>query len=358
MSILSIFLTVVIISLLVVVHEFGHFIVAKKCGILVEEFSVGFGPKLISKQKGETLYSIRCIPLGGYCKMLGEEEDTDDDRAFGNKSVGKRIAVVAAGPIMNFILAMVLLFVLIGTTAFIDPTVEKVSENSGAYTAGIEAGDKIIALNGKSVHLYEDFETVMSSQDGSDIKVTVLRDGKKENFVVSPQFSEESNKWILGVNLKILFGPFTKAYDGYENAGVLYTLKNSFYSTIYYIKATVLGIAQLITGGISLDQVSGPIGIVEVVGESYEYGINYSVGAAVQNMAYLAAILSANLGAMNFLPIPALDGGRLLFFIVELIRRRKMDAETEGKIHFAGFMLLIAFMILVAYNDIIKLIFN
>lgn len=351
----SIIVTLILFSILVVVHEFGHFIVAKKNGILVEEFALGMGPLLLSKQWGETLYSLRLFPIGGFCRMLGEDEDCFEDRSFQSKGVFARICVVAAGPIMNFLLAMVFLFALSSATYIEKPEVQAVLADSPAEAAGLQEGDKITKLNGKRVYVFDDFRFGMMTADGSPMEVEVLRDGQKLTFEVAPKFSEEQGQYIFGYTPMVLNGLFAEEVEGYDRAGVWETITASFHDMVFYVRQTAMGLAKMFTFNVSRDEVAGPIGIFQIVGDSYQAGIQYSVKAALLNLAHLGALLSANLGVLNLFPIPALDGGRIVFLVIEAIRHKRINPETEGKVNYAGFMLLILFMILVAFNDVVRI---
>lgn len=356
LSIFSIIVSIVVFSILVIVHEFGHFILAKKNGILVEEFAVGMGPILISKKFGETLYSVRAFPLGGFCRMLGEDDSCDDKRAFNSKGVWRRISVIFAGPFMNFLFAFIILFWLISTSGFIEPVIDSLSDGYSAKQVGMEVGDRITKINGQKVHVYQDFELTMQGIDPEkNLEIEVDRNGEKLNFSVKPLYSDDSNAYIVGFRPAVKKGPFAEGMEGYEKATILETAKNSFDMMNFYVRSVVVGFVRIFSFRVSPDEIAGPIGIVKVVGEGYEQGLKISFMSAIKNVASLAALLSANLGVLNLFPIPAMDGGRLLFLILEAIRKRPINQEIEGRIHFAGFVLLMAFMVLIAYNDISKI---
>ena len=355
-NIFSIIISLLVFSLLVTAHEFGHFIIAKKNGIMVKEFAVGMGPILISKKFGETLYSIRILPLGGFCSMLGEDESSHDDRAFNNKSVFSRIAVVAAGPIMNFIFAFLIVFFLISTSFFREPVVTNLIDSYPAKSAGIEVGDRITKVDNQSVNIFQDLQFALSGSNGEKIKVTVDRSGEKKTFDIKPQYSADSGAYIIGFISDSKAGIFVKNTEGLEKATFLNTLKTSFYTMVFYVKSTVIGFVRLFTLNLKSEEIMGPIGITQVVSDSFEEGLKSSTFAAVQNMANIAALLSVNLGAINLFPIPAMDGGRLVFLFIEAIRRKPLNREKEGFVHFAGFVLLMALMVYVAFNDITRLL--
>ncbi|NLK37720.1 MAG: site-2 protease family protein [Epulopiscium sp.] len=354
-SISSIIVAIILLSILVIAHEFGHFIVAKKSGILVEEFAVGMGPKLISHQFGETVYSLRLFPLGGFCRMLGEDQDCHDERSFQEKSLWKRAAVVVAGPIMNFILAGVFFFGLAATTYIMLPQVSLLTEGYPAQQVGIQLGDRIIKLDGKMVGLFEDVELIMREADGSPMEVEVIRQGQKLAFSITPMLSTEDGTYKIGFIPTVRNGMFSKDVDGYEKASFMDTLRYTGDSLVFYTRHMAEGLGRLFTFQVSKEEVAGPIGIFQVVGEGYQEGLKHSVAAAIQNLAYLGAILSVNLGLLNLFPVPALDGGRLLFIIIEAVRRKPMNPELEGKVHFTGFMLLMLLMLYIAFNDVSKI---
>lgn len=351
----SILISILVFSILVIVHEFGHFIVAKKNGIMVQEFAVGMGPLLLSKQKGETLYSIRLFPLGGFCRMLGEDEACADERGFQSKSVWARMSVVVAGPLMNFLFAFFLILCLVSTTLIVKPVIREVTKDYPAEAVGMQVGDKITKINGKGVYIYDDLQILMGTADGSPMEVEIERDGNKQVYSITPTFSKADKKYVIGFSPLLLNGVFAKDAPGYPKASLLDTAKYSMDTMVFYVRYTAIGLAKVFTFNASKDEVAGPIGIFKIVGESYEAGIRDSVVTAIKNLAYLGAMLSTNLGVLNLFPIPALDGGRLLFLILEAIRRKPVNPEMEGRVHFAGFMVLIGFMVFIAYQDIAKI---
>lgn len=355
-TLLSIIIAIIVFGLLVTSHEWGHFFVAKKNGVLVEEFSIGMGPSIFSKKRGETLYSLRLIPLGGYCKMLGELDGDKSPRDFMSKTVWQRIQILFAGPLMNFIIALILIFGVTGAEGFVSTEIASITPNFGAEEAGILPGDKIVSVNGKRIYLYEDISMAMSGSDMTNIPVIVERDGEYYFFEIEPKYSEELGKYLIGFSAKYKTGIFGEETEGYEKAGLFETLKYSVCEIGYFIKMTFSGIAGLFTQKYTMDDMSGPIGIVQVIGDSYEAGINISVKAAVENVMYIAALLSANLGAINLLPLPALDGGRILLCIIEGIRGKALDSEKESILHFICFIFLFGLTIFIAFNDIAKLV--
>lgn len=340
-----IIMALLVFSILVLVHEFGHYFVAKKSGILVEEFAIGMGPKLFGVKKGETLYSIRILPLGGFCKMLGEDADSNDVRAFGNKTVSKRMLVVLAGAFMNFVLAFIIIFALKSINGYKPPVIESLMEGYPASQAGLQAGDTIKAINGKKVRIYEDLIVIMDANKGNPAVVTVNRGNETLNYEITPKLSEDGSQWLLG------FAP-----KDFIKGNILDTMNQSFWNLIFYIKYTYIGLGQMLTGQVAAEEMTGPIGIVNMMGQSYQEGLQYSIWVAIEAVAKLAAFISANLGVVNLLPLPALDGGRFVFLAIEAIRRKPVSAEKEGMVHFIGFVVLMILAVFVAYNDVINLI--
>lgn len=343
---MKIIIAIIVFSVIILFHELGHFLLAKANGIRVNEFCLGLGPTLFGIQKGETKYSLKLFPIGGACMMEGEDEESTDDRAFGKKSVWARISVVAAGPLFNFLMAFVFAFILICNIGVDLPTLAGVSEGYPAETAGMQAGDVILKLNHSRVHFFRDISAYTQFHPGETVTVTYERDGERYETVITPQYNEEYGYYMYG-----FLGNAERAHGT-----VLDNLKYSVYEVKYWISVTLNNLRALITGQVSVNEMSGPVGIVNMIGEGYEESVSYGYFAAFLQMLYITIFLSANLGVMNLLPLPALDGGRLLFMIIEVIRGKRVDPDKEGMVHFVGMMLLFALMILVLFNDVRKLI--
>lgn len=343
---MKIILALLIFSLIVVFHELGHFLLAKKNGITVTEFSLGMGPRLLSHVWGETRYSIKLLPFGGSCLMVGEDEDSDDVNAFNNKPVGARIAVVAAGPVFNFILAFILSLFIVGSIGYDAPVVWKVTDGFPAQEAGIEAGDTILRLNHTNIHVYREVTLfVQLNQKNADAPVEVTyRDGEigeKRTVTLTPRQAENGNYYLgfTGSGIR-------------TRGGVVTTLKYSAYEVKYWISTTLKSLGMLFDGQVGANEVSGPVGIVNYIGDTYEESRSDGAFYVWLNMLNIAILLSANLGVMNLLPIPALDGGRLVFLILEAIRGKGIDPEKEGFVHMVGMVALMALMVFVMFNDI------
>lgn len=342
---MKIIIAIIIFSIIILFHELGHFLLAKANGIRVNEFCLGLGPTIFGVTKGETKYSLKLLPFGGACMMEGEDEDSGDDRAFGKKSVWARISVVAAGPLFNFLMALVFAFILICNIGVDLPTLAGVSEGYPAETAGMQAGDTILKLNHSRIHFFRDISAYTQFHPGETVTVTYERDGERYETVITPQYNEEYGYYMYG-----FLGNTERAHGT-----VLDNFKYSVYEVKYWISVTLNSLKALVTGQVSVNEMSGPVGIVSMIGDGYEESVSYGYFAAFLQMLYTTIFLSANLGVMNLLPLPALDGGRLLFMVIEVIRGKRVDPDKEGMVHFIGMMLLFAFMIFVVFNDVRKL---
>lgn len=343
---MKIVIAILIFSIIIIFHELGHFLLAKANKIRVNEFSLGLGPTLIGFTKGETKYSLKLLPFGGACMMEGEDEESGDDRAFGKKSVWARISVVAAGPIFNFILAFVGAFILLCNMGYDLPVLTGVMEGYPAEEAGMQAGDTIVKMGKSRIHFFRDIHAYTQFHPGETVTVTYERDGERYKTELTPQYDEENGYYMYGF----------QASTQYAKGNVFETLKYSFHEVGYWIKATLNSLKMLVGGQVSVNDLSGPVGIVDMIGDGYEQSVSYGGYVTFLQMLYITIFLSANLGVMNLLPLPALDGGRLFFMLVEVIRGKRVDPDKEGMVHFVGMMLLFAFMLFVVFNDVRKLI--
>jgi regulator of sigma E protease len=363
---MSIIISLVIFGIIVLVHEWGHFIAARKSGILVEEFAIGMGPKLFGVQKGDTLYTVRLLPIGGYCKMLGEDGADDDPRAFNNKPIYKRVLVVIAGAFMNFLLSIFIFgsinFFILGVSL---PIISSVVDGSAAAKSELAVGDEIIKINGSKIYTFYDLTYNVNKSNGNQIEIQYKRNGVKYTTNTTPQLVDDEYK--IGIVATALRGaidlPSNESQNANDNssndldkAGLFQSYANGFWEVTHWVKITIDGIAGLINKSISLDKISGPIGVVSFVGDIYNE-TKESALIVIVSMAKFAAVLSVSIGAFNLLPIPALDGGRLIFLIIEAIRRKPITSEIEGKVHFVGFILLMGIAALVAFKDILKIAF-
>lgn len=371
--------TVIIFLVMVSLHEFGHFIVSKLVGVKVLEFAIGMGPAILKWKGRETQYALRIFPVGGYCRLEGEDEKTDDERAFCNQKWWKRFLVIVAGAVLNILLGFIILFGLnAGSEYIVEPVADEVISAGYADDAGITEGDKIIKINGKKIYFYPDLADALGDIQSQDtISVTVKRDRKKLNFSLIPSkettetFYEEDGARVVtalndGEKTEALY-PYTDKMAASEYIGtstkseryiVGFTPKRaetgfwnnarySFYYTGYVVKLIYRGLIEIFTTKQGIENVSGPVGIVTAVNTMVNSGSEW-----VKNVLSLSALLTINLGVFNLLPIPALDGGRLFFMIIELIRRKPIPAEKEGMVHAIGLMILLAFAVIISFKDI------
>ncbi|MCI8977023.1 RIP metalloprotease RseP [bacterium 1xD8-48] len=346
---MSIILFLIIFLVVVIAHEFGHFIVAKKNGIRVVEFFIGMGPSLFSFQKGETKYSLKLFPVGGACMFEGEdglekEKGGISERAFPNAPVWARVATIFAGPLFNFLVAFVMAVILVSVCGITTPEVLSVSEDGRALQAGMQVGDVITKINGKSVHLGGEVTLISQlNTKGETLTITYERNGQEGTAVINPSYDEATGRYYMGVGI-----------GGYLKCNVPQTFKYAFYTMKFYVESTFKSLGMLVTGQLSKDDVSGPVGLVKVVDEVYDSAKVYGAIDVLLNMMEIALLLSVNLGIMNLLPFPALDGGRLVFLLVEAFRGKPIPPEKEGMVHLAGMMALMVLMVLVFFNDITK----
>ena len=431
---MSIILALFIFSLIIIIHELGHFLLAKYNGVTVLEFSLGMGPRILSTVKGGTRYSWKLLPFGGSCAMLGEDTDIENEPGtFNSASVWGRISVVAAGPVFNFIMAFVLSVIIVGAVGYEPSRVLSVKEGSAAETAGLKEGDIITSYQGYHIDLGKDlyvYSYLNELKEGDTINLTVKRDGKKMDisyksdtnvrYLLGCKFngddtsamtvesvmdgmplkdagvqagdvitsingvkitdSEDYQKYIqenplTGEAVQLTYLRDDKEYEitvipkeyrtaesGFtynvycEKAKGLDVIKYGAVEVKYMVRTTILSLKELVTGKLGMKDLSGPVGVVDAIGTTYEESKSEGTMILWMNMLNMAVLLSANLGVMNLLPLPALDGGRLVFLVLEAIRRKPINRQVEGTIHFAGLMLLMVLMVFVMYNDIVKLI--
>ena len=337
---MRIILALLIFSVIVIVHELGHFLLAKRGGIRVNEFSIGMGPTLLSKQVGETCYAIKILPFGGSCVMEGEDGETTGTDSFTAKSVWTRISVVAAGPVFNFILAFVLSLILVGNIGY-DDTVIDVTEGYPAMEAGMQDGDEIIRMGGSRTLVYREVSLFNSMHQGETAEIVYERDGERHTVVLTPKQGEDG-----------IYRYGFEKINTRTKGNVLDTLKYSYAELRYWLKATVESLKMLVRGQVGLNDMSGPVGIVNAIGDTYEANKSDGWYYVALSMIMMSILLSVNLGVMNLLPIPALDGGRLVFLFIEAIRGKAIPPEKEGMVHYAGFLFMMGLMVLILFNDV------
>lgn len=344
---MSILLFLIIFSIVVLSHEFGHFIVAKANGIKVIEFAMGMGPAIIKFQKGETLYALRLFPIGGACVFENEDglnPKEDSKGSFQNASVWARIATVFAGPLFNFIIAFLFSLILVGFVGSDTTEIYGITENSAAFESGLQKNDEIIRINGERVHIYREISLISFLNRGEEMQIEYQRNGTNYSTKLIPKFDEATNRYYIGL----------QGYQAFEPKG-LEIVEYSYYEVRYWIKYSIKSIQSLFTGQVSKDDVSGPIGIAQMVGDVYEESLEYGIPTVIINMMNIAVLISVNLGVINLLPLPALDGGRLMFMFLEALRGKPIPAEKEGIVHFIGFVALMILMVFIVFNDIMKL---
>lgn len=334
-----------IFSVVILFHELGHFLIAKSSGIKVTEFSLGMGPKLLSHQCGGTVYSWRLLPFGGFCQMLGEDEDNQEEGSFQCKSVWKRIAVTAGGPLFNFIMAFGISLIIIGNIGYDVPVLLGVTENTPAAESGLQKGDEIISINGKNIHFWREVQNYQTFHPGKVMNIKYKRNNLTASVTVSPE--KKNGSYLIGIS---------GSNNCRAKTSGIQTVKYSCYEVKYWIDSTISSLKMLVSGKVKTQEISGPVGVVKSVGDTYESTKDSGWFYVCINLLNMALLLSANLGVMNLIPFPALDGGRLFFLILEAIRKKRIKPMIEECITFGGFALLMLFMIIVTGNDILKLL--
>ena len=349
-------LAILLFFIMIVPHEFGHFIAAKLCNVQINEFSIGMGPALWKKQKGETLLAIRAIPFGGYCAMegedgQGEEDDEPDDesteiaeynpQAFNNKKPWQKTVILAAGSIMNMLTALVIMIVVVGTIGFTSTVLDEIQAGSPAEKAGLQVGDKVISINDTEIKTWNDVASTIQSTDGSDISFVVLRNHKKVEMTLRPElatsYDEAGNEvqgYKVGITCRRSHDPFKAVVAGAE-------------STWNLVGLMFDSIKMLFSGEAGADDLAGPVGMVQMVNETIDYGFWY--------YGFLAALICVNLAIMNLLPLPALDGGRIVFVLFGWITKKQVSVKVEGTVHAIGLILLLLLMVFVTKNDIVRI---
>jgi regulator of sigma E protease len=321
-------------GLLILIHELGHFTLAKINGVVVEEFAIGMGPQLFSIKGKETKYSIRLLPIGGYVKMLGDEGESTDIRAFNNKSPIRKLSIVAAGPIMNFILGVFLFSIIAFQKGCIVPIIDKTIANKPAQQVGLKAGDEIIKVNNSRVFIWQDFQTEVYMNGGNTLNITYKRGNQIKSVSVKPELDESKKGYIIGVYGKEILNP-----------SIGRSITYGFLETRSLINQTFKFFKTLFIGRANMNDVGGPVTIIKLSGAAAKAGI-------FTLMAFCAYI-SIQLAIFNIIPFPALDGGYILLFLFELITGKKVDQNKVGMINYFGFAILMMLMVLVTVKDII-----
>ena len=348
-----ILIAILIFGVLITVHELGHFVAAKLCGVRVLEFAIGMGPALFKRQRGETLYSLRSLPIGGYCAMEGEDDASADPGAFSNQKAWKRIIILVAGATMNFITGFIILLVIIGNLNVAEPIIMDFYENCPYQgESGLMVGDTFYSIDGHRTYFSSNVNKYLYR--GGEIKdIVVIRDGEKVSLKNYDMTLVEYTMEDGTTELK--FGITTNIYN-YNNTG-LARLVNTWHYSLDFVRLVWDGLVDLVSGNVGLRDMSGVVGIVGAINDVGQQA--ETVRIAARQIAFFTAFISINLAVMNLLPIPAVDGGRLfllaVMWVFEKIFKRKPDPRYEGYIHAAGFILLMGLMLLVTINDIVKI---
>lgn len=337
---------VLLFELIVLIHEGGHFVAAKLSGVKVNEFALGMGPKLFSFTKGETKYSLRLLPIGGYCSMEGEDEESDNPRAFGNKPVWKRIIIVAAGAVMNIILGLLMTLTMVLQQPYYASTTVSVFDENAVTSDYIQVGDKLEEIDGYPIWNSMDIAFALGTCKNYEPNIKVNRNGQSIDLGNVPLYTYDNN------------GKTTIARDFYVepvDKNFLSVCGETIGQTVSTVRMVYASLVGLVTGKFGFNEMSGPVGVASAITTVASQGLESSFLDAFNNILYVMMILTINLGIFNLLPVPALDGGRLLFLLIELVRRKPVPQKYEGVIHGIGFALLMVFMLAVTFNDIVRL---
>lgn len=334
---LNIIKIVFLLGFLIFIHEGGHFLVAKLCKIKVKEFAIGFGPIIWKKEGKETKYVLRAIPLGGFVNLLGEEQEVDEEGSFSKAGAFKKIAILLAGGMVNIIFGLVVYFVLATTTGtFVSTTVEQTMENYAAEVAGIKVGDKVLQVNGKEIKRKSQIDKILEKNNGEELKVLVERDNEQIEVILKPTFEENENitrKYYLGIIFQVVEGSLAN------------NIYYGFWDTIEFSTSIVDGVKELFIGNVGVEQLTGPVGISEVIVKTENSS----------QFIYILALISVSLGVTNLLPIPPLDGGKILLVAIEGIIRRPIKENINAAIQMTGFFLIMGLAVLVTYNDVLRI---
>lgn len=328
---LTVILGILLFLFLIFPHELGHFLMARAVGVKVNEFAFGMGPAIWKKQGKETLYSVRLLPVGGYCAMEGEDKDSDDERAFNKKSPGAKILVLAAGAAMNVLIAVVVMSGIMFATGEATNVINKVVKDSPAAAAGIEHGDRIVDAGGKKIGNWYDFHESMRGQK-KPFKLTVERKGERKTFSVTPK--EEKGRYVIGVSAVVEKNLFKSVARGAKSTWIL---TGRMYA----------GLKDLVTGKVAVKEVTGPVGMIGLVHQTTSRGLT--------PFFYLLVFISLNLAIFNLLPFPALDGGRIIFVIIRMVTGKAITDRQENMVHGAGMILLLTLMVFATWNDLARL---
>jgi regulator of sigma E protease len=326
----------------------GHYLFARLFKVKIYEFSVGMGPDIISFQKGDTKYSLKLFPIGGACMFEGEDglqvkEGEISEGSFLHANVWSRISTVVAGPLFNFILGFIVAIIMILMGVVIrEPMATDVAEAGAAMEAGLLPGDRIVSLDGEKIYLFDEILLFTMTHDGGEVEVVYERDGREYTTLMTPKYDQNEGRYLLGI-----------VNGDYVEAKGIDTIKYAWYEVRYCVKNTYKSLGMLIQGRVGRQDVAGPVGIaVNVVGKTYDVAKDYGWQSVVVSMLNITMLLSVNLGILNLLPIPALDGGRLVFMLIEVVRGKPVPPEKEGMVHFIGLMFFMVLMVFIFFNDL------
>ncbi len=344
---------ILIFGILIAVHELGHFLAAKACGVKVNEFAIGMGPAIFKKTKGDTTYALRILPVGGFCAMEGEEEDSDDPSALNNQGFWQKLLIFAAGAAMNFITGVLIIMILYSSAqAFYSPTITGFAEGCPLQSEqGLQVGDRLLSIDGKRVYVYSDVSLLFGLNTDATFDLTVRRDGEKvrlNDFAMTrAEYPDQNGGTYTG------FGIFF----GVEEANFFDRIKYSWNNALSFVQSVWVSLEMLFTGQAGIGDLSGPVGIVSTMTEIGEQSDTFKM--AMENIAYIGALIAVNLAVMNLLPLPALDGGKIFFLVVNqislLLFKKQIPSKFENYIHVAGFILLMILMVVVMFQDIWKI---
>ncbi|MFU0833448.1 MAG: Regulator of sigma-W protease RasP [Oscillospiraceae bacterium] len=343
-----ILIAVLLFGFMIFIHEFGHFFTAKLCGIRVNEFAIGMGPTLFHIQGKETRYSLRLLPIGGFCAMEGEDQESSDERAFGKKPVWKRLLVVIMGAVMNIVFGLVLMMIILGQeTAFSSTTISQFESNSALAQAGLQRGDEFVSVDHYRIYGDRDLSFALATANPESVDIEVLRNGEILTFN-DIKFNTQTVNGKSYLTLDFYVMPIEK------NLGTLIT--KSVQDTVSTVRMIWYSLIGLLTGKFGFNDVAGPVGAVSAINQAASAGLARSFLDGLNNVLYMTMVLTVNLGVVNLMPFPALDGGKVLFLLVEAVRRKPLQQKYVGIVETAGFVLLMGFMIIVTYSDILRLI--
>jgi regulator of sigma E protease len=332
---------------MIFIHEFGHFFTAKMCGVRINEFAIGMGPTLFHTQKGDTKYSLRLLPIGGFCAMEGEDENSDDTHAFNKKPVWQKMLIVVMGAVMNIVLGLVLMMILLGQqSAFNSTTIAAFTKNSAFQAAGMRIGDKFVSVDHYHISGDKDLSFALATANPSSVDIAVKRDNKTLTFN-DVKLHSQTVSGKKYVSLDFYVAPIHK------NFGTL--IAKSCQDTVSVVRLVWYSLISMLSGKYSLNDMAGPVGAADVIGQAVTAGLKQNFLAGLNNVIYIMTMFTVNLGVFNLIPFPALDGGKFFLFIIEAIRRKPINEKYVGIVDTVGFVLLMGFMLIVTYSDILRI---